>query len=254
MVIIEIKNRIAFITLNRAEKRNALNDEMVAALKSAFNQAFASEDCKVIVLKAAGEVFSAGADLAYLKQLQANTYDENLEDSSSLAQLFSLIYNGRKVVIAAIQGHAIAGGCGLATVCDLAIADSNAKFGYTEVKIGFIPAIVSYFLLRKIGETKTKELLLTGKLISAQEAVDFGLINHLSEGNLDESVQRLTDTLIKNCSEESLKRTKHLIANLYHLSSENAMQFTSEMNASARGSDDCKRGIAAFLGKEKLEW
>lgn len=254
MVTTETKNRIAYIILDRAEKRNALNDEMVAALKSAFNQAYTSDDCKVIVLKAAGEVFSAGADLAYLKQLQKNSYQENLEDSSSLAELFSLIYNGPKVVIAAIQGHAIAGGCGLATVCDFAIADSEAKFGYTEVRIGFIPAIVSYFLLRKIGETKAKELLLTGKLITAQEAVDIGMINRVSNGDLDNAVSTLCTSLIEQCAQDSLKMTKHLVANLYHLSPKEAMKFTSEMNAAARASSDCHKGISAFLSKEKLKW
>jgi len=254
MIAIEIKDRVAYITLDRAAKRNALNDEMVAALKSAFNQAYISEECKVIVLQANGDVFSAGADLAYLKQLQKNTYEENLEDSSSLAELFDLIYSGPKIVIAAIQGHAIAGGCGLATVCDFSIAKSNAKFGYTEVKIGFIPAIVSYFLLRKIGEAKTKELLLTGKLITAEQAQQMGMINTVVEGDLTETVNELSDSLIKNCSQDSLKSTKHLVANLYHLSPKEAMKFTSEMNAKARASLDCKKGINAFLSKEELKW
>src|SRR6478609_2823790 len=175
----ETKNRIAYITLNRPEKRNALNYDVVTELKNAFDRAESDDECKVVILRANGNVFCAGADLEYLQQLQANTYQENLEDSTHLMQLFYQIYTLKKVVIAQIHGHAIAGGCGLVTVCDFAFAVPEAKLGYTEVKIGFIPAIVKVFLLRKIGEAKAKELLLTGDLISAQEARDFGLINYI---------------------------------------------------------------------------
>lgn len=254
MINAHTKDRVCYITLSRTEKRNALNDTMVEELKSAFVKAYADTNCKVIVLKADGKVFSAGADLAYLKQLQQNSYQENLEDSSSLAELFYLIYSGPKIVIAAVQGHAIAGGCGLATVCDFCIAESHAKFGYSEVKIGFIPAIVSYFLLRKVGETTAKELLLTGKLISASEAVELGLINTMAKEDLEEKVDQLCKELIENCSSESLKRTKELIANISHLSPNEAMQYASEKNAETRSAEDCKKGINAFLNKEKPKW
>lgn len=250
-----VEGRVGFITLSRPEKKNALNDVLVQELKSGFIKAFSDEHCKVVVLEAEGDVFSAGADLSYLKQLQTNSFQENLEDSRSLAALFELIYEGPKVVIASIQGHAIAGGCGLATVCDLSIASEEASFGYTEVKIGFIPAIVSYFLLRKIGESKTRELLLTGKVISAQLALEIGLINDtVPRSELQSSVLQLANKVIDHCSSMSLASTKKLISGLYNLDLKEAMQFTSKMNAEARSSKDCARGINAFLNKEKITW
>lgn len=163
-------DRIFEIVLNRPDKRNALNSEFVSELISAFTNADVDENTRVVILKANGKVFSAGADLGYLQQLQKNTYEENLEDSTQLAELFKKIYFHKKLIIAQVEGHAIAGGCGLATVCDFVFAVPEAKFGYTEVKIGFVPAIVMFFLLRKIGEAKARELLLTGKLIDAQQA------------------------------------------------------------------------------------
>ena len=188
-VTYSVKDRVGFITFDRADKRNALNSHLISELKELFEYAEKDENCKVIVLQAKGDVFSAGADLEYLQSLQSFSRDENIADSNHLMGLFKQIYYLKKVVIASVQGHAIAGGCGLASVCDLSIASKSAKFGYSEVKIGFIPAIVSVFLLRKIGEGKTKELLLTGKTISAQQATDMGLINScVPKENLEQSV------------------------------------------------------------------
>src|SRR5690606_14616565 len=132
---------------------------------------------KVIIIRASGEVFSAGADLDYLQKLQTNSTQDNLEDTLALKELFYSIYTLPKMVIAQVEGHAIAGGCGLAAVCDLIFSVPEAKFGYTEVKIGFIPALVSCFLTRKLGEGRVRELLLSGELIDAQTAFDYGLIN-----------------------------------------------------------------------------
>ncbi len=142
------KDRIAYITLNRPNKRNALNFEVVTQLKNHFNKAEEDNNVKVVVLKAEGDVFCAGADLEYLQQLQKNTYEENLKDSTNLMELYRTIYSLKKVVIAQVNGHAIAGGAGLVSVCDFAFSVPDANFGYTEVKIGFIPAIVMVFLLR----------------------------------------------------------------------------------------------------------
>ena len=146
-----VQNRKAYITLNRPGKRNALSHELVAELKEAFHLAEKEDQAKVVILKANGEAFCSGADLAHLQQLQNFSHEENLADSNHLKELFLQIYSLKKVVIAQVQGHALAGGCGLATVCDFIFAVPEAKFGYTEVKIGFIPAIVMVFLLRKIG-------------------------------------------------------------------------------------------------------
>ena len=182
-VNVERKDSLGIIILNRPEKRNALNAAFVSELIGVFDELEKDEQVKIIILRANGEVFSAGADLKYLQELQQNTFEENVEDSRLLASLFLKIYQLRKVVIAEVQGHAIAGGCGLISVCDFVFTVDEAKFGYTEVKIGFVPAIVMVFLLRKLGETHVKELLLSGYLITAQKAREFGLINKIIDNS-----------------------------------------------------------------------
>ncbi len=250
-----VDNRVCTITLNRPEKRNALNAQVVSELKGAFKKAEKDEDAKVIVLAAEGDAFCAGADLSYLEELQQNSFEENLADSSHLKELFYQIYTHSKVVIAKIQGHAIAGGCGLATVCDLSVTTDHAKFGYTEVRIGFIPAIVKVFLLRKIGEGKSKELLLTGELINAKEAVDMGLINRVVSGaELEETVAEMAKMLVEKNSGQSMAMTKQMIAQVQEMTLAQGLNHAAEQNAHARTNDDCKKGIGAFLNKEKISW
>jgi methylglutaconyl-CoA hydratase len=250
-----VNNRIGTITLNRPEKRNALSYEVVAELKEAFTKAEEDDQAKVIVLKANGEAFCAGADLEYLQQLQKFSYEENLNDSNHLKELFLKIYTNSKIVIAQVQGHALAGGCGLTTVCDFVFAVPDAKFGYTEVKIGFIPAIVMVFLLRKIGEGKAKELLLSGELYSAESVRQLGLINRVvAPEKLEIEVETFVKKLVESNSTQSMKLTKQMISKVQSLSVEDALQYAAEMNAHARGTDDCKRGVAAFLNKEKISW
>ncbi|MCF6359856.1 MAG: enoyl-CoA hydratase/isomerase family protein [Cyclobacteriaceae bacterium] len=248
------QNRIGYITLNRPEKRNALNFQVVQELKQAFTLANEDSGSKVIILKAEGDAFCAGADLAYLEELQQNSYDENLEDSTHLKELFLQIYTLPKVVIAAIQGHAIAGGSGLASVCDYAFSVPGAKFGYTEVRIGFIPAIVMVFLIRKIGEQKAKDLLLSGRLITAQEAADFGVITKVVEKDLGNEVDGFAQELISKNSAQSMALTKQMIANVQNVSLHDGLKLAAEENAKARATDDCKKGIAAFLKKETIKW
>ena len=249
------ENRVGYITLNRPEKRNALSFEMVTELKQAFKTAEEDGECKVIVLQAEGKVFCAGADLEYLQQLQKNTFEENLEDSRHLMGLFKMIYFSSKVVIAQVHGHAIAGGCGLATVCDFVFTNPDVKFGYTEVKIGFIPAIVKVFLIRKIGEGKAKQLLLSGDLITAIEAKDFGLVNGVfNVGDLAPKVKWYAEKLCAENSAESMALTKKMIAEVQNMTIEEGLDFAAEQNANARASEDCKKGVAAFLDKKSLSW
>lgn len=250
-----VAERIGYIVLNRPEKRNAFNHELVAELKAAFEALYADKNCKIIVLKAKGDVFSAGADLGYLKSLQSNTFEENLADSSHLMELYKLIYSGPKVVISQIEGSAIAGGCGLATLTDFSFSVPIAKFGYTEVRIGFIPAIVMVFLARKIGEGRARELLLTGDLLSAEEALKYGLINFVVNADeIEALVYQFAQKLIENCSSESLATTKKMLARVQDLPYEAALSYAAEQNAHARATADCQRGIAAFLNKEKNQW
>ncbi|EOZ96780.1 Enoyl-CoA hydratase [Indibacter alkaliphilus LW1] len=254
-VITSIKDRVGYITLNRPEKRNALNDEMVGELKQSLGDFENSSEVKVIVIRASGKVFCSGADLAYLQSLQTNTFEENLADSRSLKELFYRIYTSQKVIIAEVQGHALAGGCGLATVCDFSFAAEGAKFGYTEVKIGFVPAIVKVFLIRKIGEGKAKQLLLDGDLIEADEARAMGLVNWVvSPEDLEDKVFAYARKLIEQNSSQSLSLTKEMIGRVQEKSLEDGLDYAARMNAKARGSEDCQRGIAAFLNKEKLTW
>lgn len=257
MTLVEysVKDRIGRITLNRPEKRNALNQELVGELRKAFQQAESDPAVKVVVLRANGEVFCAGADLAYLQQLQEFSLEENLADSNHLKDLFLKIYTLKKVVVAQVQGHALAGGCGLATVCDFVFTVPEARFGYTEVKIGFVPAIVMVFLLRKIGEAHSKELLFTGSLITAEEARSFGLVNKVVEKDtLEREVESFARKLISDTSAQSLTLTKTMIGEVQHLTLKEALDFAARENAKARSTDDCKKGIEAFLGKQELKW
>lgn len=254
-VLINIANRIGYITLNRPEKRNALNEEMVDSIKVALSMFEKDEAVKVVVLRSGGKAFCAGADLAYLQQLQQNSFEDNLADSRNLKELFQKIYTYPKIVIAQVQGHALAGGCGLATVCDFSFAIPEAKFGYTEVKIGFIPAIVLVFLLRKIGEGKAKQLLLSGETITAGEAREMGLINWIvEESNLSASVEEFAQKLIAQNSGEAMALTKEMIGRVQDRDIADALEYAASMNAKARGSEDCQRGIAAFLNKQPIQW
>jgi methylglutaconyl-CoA hydratase len=255
MVDYTIEGRIAVITLNRPEKRNALSHELIEALKVAFRKAAEDDAVKAVVLKANGEAFCAGADLAYLQQLQKFSYEENLSDSNHLKELFLNIYTHPKVIIAQVQGHALAGGCGLATVCDFVFAVPEAKFGYTEVKIGFIPALVSVFVVRKIGEGAARELLLGGELIPAERALAIGLINRVVDAeHIEKQTTEFVTRLVTTNSATSMMLTKRLLAEIPGRSVSDALTFAATLNAEARSTEDCKRGIEAFLNKEKIIW
>jgi methylglutaconyl-CoA hydratase len=251
-----ISDRIGYVILNRPEKRNALNYQFVSELKESF-LAFSKNDAvKVIVLKAEGVTFCAGADLEYLQQLQNNTFEENLADSTHLMELYKLIYTLNKVVIAQVNGHALAGGCGLVSVCDFAFSIPEANFGYTESRIGFIPAIVMNFLIQKIGEANARMMLLSGNVIKAQDALNYGIISTIvdAEEDLEETVTGFAQHLILNNSGTSMELTKRMLAAIQNMTLDQALIYAAEMNAAARSSDDCKKGIAAFLNKEHLKW
>ncbi|WEK17604.1 MAG: enoyl-CoA hydratase-related protein [Candidatus Pedobacter colombiensis] len=255
LVLYSLSQRIATISINRPEKRNALNPALVAQLTAAFVRASADDEVKVVILKANGSTFSAGADLAYLQQLQQNTYEENLADSENLKNLFTTIYYLPKVVIAQVEGHAIAGGCGLATVCDIIFAVPEANFGYTEVKLGFVPAIVSCFLLRKTSETIAKKILFTGALFSAQEALDYGLITFVTnKADISLNVNNFALSLCNEASTNSLMVTKQLIGQTTNPELDKSLSEAVRINARVRESEDFRKGIAAFISKEKINW
>lgn len=255
LVAYTVEERIASITLNRPEKRNAFSPELVAELTEALLQASDDDDVKVIILKAAGNTFSAGADLEYLQQLQGHTHEENIKDSENLKTLFTTIYYLPKVVIAQVEGHALGGGCGLATVCDIIFAVPEAEFGYTEVRLGVVPAIVSCFLLRKTGETVAKKLLLSGERFSAEEALNYQLITYVTtKETIGQKARDFALTLCNEASGNSLMVTKQLIGQTTNPGLENSLNLAVQINARVRESDDFKRGIAAFISKEKIKW
>ncbi len=255
-ILVESSNRTATITLNRPEKRNALDDVMVGELTTAFLQAGREQNVKLVILQAAGPAFCAGADLEYLNRVSKFDLEENRLDSNKLATLFRTIYELRKPVIAVVNGPALAGGCGLASVCDFVIAsEENASFGYTEVRIGFIPAVVMIFLVKRVGEGKTRELILRGNVISASEAKAIGLITHAVPST---EVQRTVDTvandLIQQNSLHAMGLCKEMLSKLHGLNFLDSLDFAANMNAAARMTPDCKQGVSSFLKKEKIQW
>lgn len=255
LVQYEVKERVAYITLNRPEKRNALSFEFVQQIKDVFRKAEMDSNCKVIVIKANGEAFCSGADLASLQKLQTNTDEENLADSMHLMELYKMIHLSPKIVISQVEGAALAGGCGLASICDFCFATPLSKFAYTEVKIGFVPAIVMVFLIRKIGENNARSMMLTGDIIDANKALHFGLINVIVEADIIENeVFDFAKKLCKQTSSQSVALTKKMIAEVQNLSVDESLTYAANMNMIARKSDDCKKGISAFLNKEKLTW
>ncbi|MEK6755642.1 MAG: enoyl-CoA hydratase-related protein [Bacteroidota bacterium] len=251
-----VDQRVCTITLSRPEKHNALDDLMIVELSAAFQSAQKDAEAKVILLKGDGESFCSGADLAYLQRISSFDFNQNQEDSNNLMRLFLQIYTLRKPIIAVVRGNALAGGCGLATVCDLIVASrETARFGYTEVKIGFIPAIVSIFLVRRIGEGRARELALRGNIISADEAHRVGLVNYVvPETELDQFGASLAAEIIKNCSTSSLGLIKELFSRIHGMSTMDALSYAANLNALTRMTDDCKKGIEAFLKKERMKW
>lgn len=257
MIDVQLDNAVCYIRLNRPDKRNALNREMVELLQKAFVKKSNDNNVKVIVLSGEGDVFSAGADLEALKNLQTATFSENKQDSAALASLFETMYLCPKPIIGAINGHAIAGGCGLASLCDIAVAKADAKFGYTETAIGFVPALVARFLIKKVGETHARRLLLSAEIISAEEAARIGLITEVTAASDDAFTQRLhywIDRFTMKVSPQAVAQTKELLRTTSDLGWSDALHQAVEINAKARETDDCKRGISAFLNKEKIIW
>jgi methylglutaconyl-CoA hydratase len=250
-----IENRIATITLNRPDKRNALNAELINELSGALTEAEKNPDVKAIVLKANGNTFCSGADLDQLKAMQSNSYYENMGDSQRLKNLFKKIYTLKKIVIAQVEGYALAGGCGLATVCDFTFCTHESKFGYTEARIGFVPAIVMVFLLRKIGEKKAGQLLLGAEIVSAHDALQIGLVNAIFEkSEIEKSVSAFVQKLITQNSAQSMAITKTMLYEMQATSLDKALEYACHQNALARSTEDCKKGVQAFLEKKEVKW
>ena len=244
---------IATVTLNRPDKRNALSYQLMDDLLQAFDEV-ANSSAQILLLTGAGTAFCAGMDLENLKGLIGRTPEQNLKDSEKIAQMFRVLYDFPKPTMAAVNGAAIGGGVGLATLCDFTLASPEAKFGYSEVRIGFVPAIVSVFLLRQVGEKHARDLLLTGRLFGADEAQRIGLINEIVLANkLMERANELAGQLMEN-SPTSLRATKRLLSRYAQAELDEQIKAAVRENAAIRTTDDFREGISAFLEKRKPRW
>jgi methylglutaconyl-CoA hydratase len=238
------------LTLNRPEKRNALNAALVGELKVALHEADADDGLRAIVIRGAGKDFCSGADLESLRKISESSYQENLKDARSLGELFELIRRVKVPVIAAVHGRALAGGCGLATACDLVVATESARFGYPEVKIGFVPAIVMAFLRRNLSEKRAFEIATQGFEFSAGEAARFGLVNRVATDEaFDEAVSEYASSY-ERVRRSAVIMSKKLLYDMDSLNFDDAIEAGSKANAEARMSEDCKKGIAKFLDKK----
>jgi len=248
-VLYSVEGAIARITLNRPDKRNALNDELIARIKETLSAANQVDSVRAIVISGAGKDFCSGADLSALQKIASASVSENLDDARSLMELFLLIRQISVPVIAAVQGRALAGGCGLATACDVVLASSTARFGYPEVKIGFVPAMVLAILRRNVSEKQAFELITTGDEIRAEEAKQIGLINQVFDDetfstDLDDYLEKFSKT-----SRSATKLTKRLLYQVDSLSFLEALESGVAVNVIARMTKDCQQGIAKFLKK-----
>jgi methylglutaconyl-CoA hydratase len=249
VVLEERAHSVLFLTLNRPEKRNALNDELISVLKASLANAHSDADLRAIVIRGAGRDFCSGADLAALQKISEYSYEENLADAGSLMDLFLAIRRTEVPVIAAVHGRALAGGCGLATACDIVLAAETASFGYPEVKIGFVPAMVMAILRRNVGEKRAFELITRGFDISADEALGCGLINAVfPEDEFGEQVAEYV-SVYEKVSRSAVVLSKQLLYSIDGTNFAEAMIKGAEVNARARMTDDCKAGIARFLRK-----
>jgi methylglutaconyl-CoA hydratase len=244
---------VATITLSRPEKRNAISFELIDDLLRALDEVEKSEAI-VLILTGAGKAFCSGLDLHNLKALLGRSPEQNLQDSRTMVRLFRSLYEFPKVTIAAVNGPAIAGGTGLALLCDFTLAVPEAKFGYTEVRIGFVPAIVSTFLLRQVGEKQARDILLTGRLFGAEEAVRMGLVKEIiAPENLMARAHELAALLMEN-SPASLRATKQLLTDHARANLDAQIEAAVRENAAIRTTADFREGISSFLEKRKPVW
>jgi methylglutaconyl-CoA hydratase len=252
-ILLTESDRVATLTFNRPEKRNAISYELIDEMFLAL-AAVERSDALVLIITGAGMAFCAGMDLDNLRAITTRSHSQNLGDSQTMARLFRTIYEFPKPTIAAVNGAAMGGGCGIATLCDFTVASDEAKFGYTEVKIGFLPAIVSTFLIQQVGEKRARDLLMTGRIFSAEEAKHLGIVTDVISGEqLMEWARELAGTLMQ-ASPASLRATKRLLSAFAKDSLDRRLALAVEENARIRTTDDFREGITAFLEKRKPHW
>jgi methylglutaconyl-CoA hydratase len=249
-VLYTIEGSVARMTLNRPQKRNALNDAIVTGLKNALLQANEDHGVRVVVIRGAGQDFCSGADLSALQKMSTASMSDNVDDARSLMELFSLIRQVNMPVVAAVRGRALAGGSGLASACDIVLASSTARFGYPEVKIGFVPAMVTAILRRNVSEKRAFELITRGAEISAEEAKEMGLVNQVfSEETFEDDVSTYLRGFEK-LSKSAVALTKSLLYQIDGMAFAEAIETGVDANVIARLTEDCQKGIERFLKKK----
>jgi len=250
---LEGEGELATITLNRPEKRNAISTEMIDELLAALDE-IETRPARVVILTGAGKAFCSGMDLEALQGVAQQSPEQNLQDSKRMARMFRRLWSYPKPLIAAVNGAAIAGGCGIATLCDFTLAAPEAKFGYTEVRIGFIPAIVSVFLIRQIGEKRARDLLLTGRIFDAAEAHQIGLVTEVVPADQLVSAARELAAALLAASPTSIAHAKRLLCKFAADEIDHELERAIAENAGIRATADFREGLAAFLEKRKPVW
>jgi methylglutaconyl-CoA hydratase len=254
MVEVEQRGTTRVLRLNRPEVGNALNGEVIAALGAALAAVQADPGVRTVVLTAAGKVFSAGADLKWMLRMNDATAEENIRDAEQTAALFATLYDFPRPVIAAVNGPARGGGVGLVAACDFAVAVSSAHFAFTEVRVGVIPAMISPFVLRKLGESRARRLFLTGETFSAAQAFEWGLLDRVVEfDQLDAAVEDLARTL-RQCGPHAIAAVKQLIRRVSAAPAAEVADLTARLIADVRATDEAREGMRAFLEKRPPRW
>jgi methylglutaconyl-CoA hydratase len=252
-LLLNYEGEIATVTLNRPEKRNAISAQMMSEILSVLDEVERSK-MRVAIITGAGKSFCAGMDLEMLTAIARQSAQENQEDSRRMAKMFRRLWSFSKPLIAAVQGAALAGGSGIATLCDFTLATPDAKFGYTEVRIGFLPALVSVFLTRQIGDKRARDLLLTGRHVGAEEMKEFGLVNEIVPAeSMMARAHELAEVLIA-ASPSSLTRAKWLLTSAAAAGVDHDLERAVLENARIRCTPDFKEGLASFLEKRKPVW
>ena len=251
-----LQGRTAVVTLNRAERRNALDDIMMKEIADVFTVLNRNTTARIVVLRGSGSAFCAGMDLAYLQSCAKLSHEQNLEDAKTLSRMLQLVHQLKKPVIAMVNGPALGGGCGLAAACDFVFAaKENATLGVPEVRLGFLPAVILPYLIARMGYAQTREFVLRGEVLRAEEAKARGLATAVADDSeLEATVMQFAEKFSRSTSPSSITLTKDLFARLDSMTPREHLDYAAHLNALARKTDDFKRGLASFLKKERLEW
>lgn len=253
-ILSEDRGAVRLLTLNRPQVRNAMSLPLMRELRARLEEARADEHVRAVVLTGAGQAFCAGLDMEELRAMSGRSAEEHRADSEVFRSLLETLYLFPKPTVAAVNGHAVAGGAGLAAVCDLTLMSAGAKMGFTEAKIGFVAALVTVFMVRLVGEKHARDLLLTGRLVGADEAYRIGLVNEVAppEGVLERALERAHE--LTRSAPSSLSLTKAMIAAAPSLGVHEGMRYAADLNALARAGSELREGVAAFLEKRDAAW